>query len=463
MGKIKGKKDSMRNILIITFLLLTSISWAQETSDEDFIKKIYEEALSNGQSYQMLEYICLNIGPRLSGSKQAAEAVDYTKAKMDSLKFDNVFLQEVMVPHWVRGPKEKGKIIFKDKEIELNPLSLGNSIGTGSGGIKAPVVMVYTLEELNNLDDNLVKDKIVFFNRPMNPATIETFKAYGQTVDQRVFGPSAAARKGAKAVIIRSVTMAHDDHPHTGTLRYADDAPQIPALALSTIDADLLTELLSKNKDLNLYLENYAEMKPDALSHNVIGELKGKEEAYIIAGGHLDSWDVGHGAHDDGAGCVQAIEALRILKALGYSPRHNLRAVMFMNEENGLRGGIEYAKQALKNNEKHLAAIESDRGGFTPRGFTISGPEDVKEKIRSWKVLLSKYGLSDFDKPGGGADIGPLAPQGTILLGYLPDSQRYFDYHHAENDTFDKVNRRELELGAAAIASMIYLIDKYGL
>lgn len=454
----------MKKLLIILLLFSSYFLQAQSSSDEEFIAQIYNEALSRGQSYQMLEYLCLNIGPRLSGSSEAAEAVGYTKAKMDSLKFDKVFLQEVIVPHWVRGPKEKGAIIYGNEYIELNPLSLGNSIGTGKGGLTAPVVTVYSLEELEQLGDQEVKDKIVFFNRPMDPSTIETFKAYGQTVDQRVAGPSAAARKGAKAVVIRSVTMANDDHPHTGTLRYADDAPKIPALAISTKDADLLTSLLSEINEVQLYLENYAEMKPDALSHNVIGELRGTEdEDYIIAGGHLDSWDVGHGAHDDGAGCVQAIEALRILKKVGYSPRHNLRAVMFMNEENGLRGGIEYAKQAFKNKENHLAAIESDRGGFTPRGFTMTGGEEMaREKVKSWKPLLEKYGLKDFDQAGGGADIGPLRPQGTLLLGYLPDSQRYFDYHHAENDTFDKVNRRELELGAAAIAAMIYLLDKYG-
>ncbi|MGK7391310.1 MAG: M20/M25/M40 family metallo-hydrolase [Candidatus Cyclobacteriaceae bacterium M2_1C_046] len=456
----------MKKLYLIMLLMFCSYSIiAQEVSDEEFISKIYDEALVNGQSYKMLEYLCLRIGPRLSGSEEAAEAVAYTKAKMDSLKFDNVFLQEVMVPHWVRGPKEKGFIIFGNEKIELNPLSLGNSIGTGKGGITAPVVMVYSLDELEEMNDKNIKDKIVFFNRPMDPSTIETFKAYGKAVDQRVAGPSSAARKGALAVVIRSVTTAHDDHPHTGTLRYADNAPKIPALAFSIQDADLLTSLLLKNKDLNLYLENYAEMKPDALSHNVIGELRGTEsEDYIIAGGHLDSWDVGHGAHDDGAGCVQAIEALRILKKLGYEPRHNLRAVMFMNEENGLRGGIEYAAQAIKKNEHHLAAIESDRGGFTPRGFTMTGGEEAaREKVKTWKPLLEKYGLKDFDQAGGGADIGPLRPQGTLLMGYLPDSQRYFDYHHAGNDTFDKVNRRELELGAAAIASMIYLLDKYGL
>jgi len=206
-------------------------------------------------------------------------------------------------------------------------------------------------------------------------------------------------------------------------------------------------------------------MLDDAPSFNVIGELKGSEYSneIIVVSGHLDSWDLAQGAHDDGAGCVQAIEVLRLFKTIGYRPKRTIRAVMYMNEENGLRGGRAYADLAEKNKEKHIAAMESDRGGFTPRGFSMSATDAEKERIRSWKPLLEPYGLSDFGQDGGGADIGPLARMNVALIGFLPDSQRYFDYHHTPQDTFDKVNKRELEMGAASMAALTYLLDKYGL
>jgi carboxypeptidase Q len=248
-------------------------------------------------------------------------------------------------------------------------------------------------------------------------------------------------------------------------MRYAPDIAKIPAIAISTRHAELLSKTLKDEKDLLFYMEAHCETLPDAPSFNVIGEIKGSEfsDEIIVVGGHLDSWDLGQGAHDDGAGCVQSIEVLRLFKAMGYKPKRTIRAVMFMNEENGLRGGIKYAEQAEKKKEKHIAAIESDRGGFVPRGFTVPTDEKAKERVRSWKPLLDPYGLSDFNQEGGGADIGPLANQGVALLGFLPDSQRYFNYHHTAEDTIDKVDKRELELGSASMAAMVYLIDKYGL
>lgn len=258
-----------------------------------------------------------------------------------------------------------------------------------------------------------------------------------------------------------------EDYPHTGSLRYAPDIPKIPAVAIATRHADQLSSLLKDDKELKFYVETHCEMLPDVLSYNVVGELKGTEfpNEIIAVGGHLDSWDLGQGAHDDGAGCVQSIEVLRLFKAMGYKPKRTIRAVMFMNEENGLRGGNEYAIQAKVVNakQKHIAAMESDRGGFTPRGFTLSATDEVKAKIRNWKPLLEPYGLTDFSQSGGGADIGPLAAQSVSLIGYLPDSQRYFSYHHTPEDTFDKVDKRELELGSASMAALIYLIDQYGL
>jgi Zn-dependent M28 family amino/carboxypeptidase len=257
----------------------------------------------------------------------------------------------------------------------------------------------------------------------------------------------------------------NDDIPHTGSLRYDEDQPKIPAVAISTNDANLLSEVIDKEGTAKIYLETHCEMLPDILSYNVIGEMNGTErpDEYIVVGGHLDSWDVGHGAHDDGSGCVQSIEALRILQELDYKPRYSLRAVMFMNEENGLRGGREYALQADKKNEKHIAALESDSGGFTPRGFSFTGTDAQRKKLRSWAPLLNPYGLHDLGSPGGGADIGPLRSSGTALFGLRPDSQRYFNYHHTAADTFDKVDKRELELGAAAMSALIYLIDSKGI
>jgi hypothetical protein len=221
---------------------------------------------------------------------------------------------------------------------------------------------------------------------------------------------------------------------------------------------------LKDEKELTVYLETHSEILDDAPSFNVVGQINGSEykDEIIDIGGHLDSWDLAQGAHDDGAGCIQSIEVLRLFKALGIKPKRTLRAVMFMNEENGLRGGTKYAEIAKSLKENHIAAIESDRGGFTPRGFTMSASPAVKNKIKSWKPLLEPYGLTDFDQEGGGADIGPLAASGTVMIGYLPDSQRYFDYHHTPADTIDKVNKRELEMGSAAMAALVFLIDRYG-
>ncbi len=431
------------------------------------IRAIYDEALVNGQSYSMLEYLCLNIGHRLSGSPSAAAAVEWTRQKMESYGFDTVYLQPVMVPHWVRGKKEIVRVTNSPSlgNLELHSIAIGNSVGTGPGGVHAEIVEVKDFDELNALGENGVKDKIVFFNRGFDQRLIQTFRAYGGAVDQRGSGASNAARLGAKAVIVRSMASNNDHVPHTGALRYADDAPKIPAVAISTADADVLSAALEKEGTISVYVETHCEMLPDVLSYNVIGEIRGSEnpDEYLVVGGHLDSWDVGHGAHDDGAGCVQSIEALRILKTLGYQPRHSIRAVMFMNEENGLRGGRKYAEVAGANNEKHLAAIESDAGGFSPRGFRMSGSDKQVKKLQSWGEFLNPYGLYELGAPGGGADIGPLRELGTVLFGLSPDSQRYFNYHHTAADTFDKVNQRELELGAAAMTSLLYLIDSEGI
>jgi carboxypeptidase Q len=452
--------------IVSIFALTLPLSLSAQSADESTIRQIFDKALTEGKAYSDLDYLSNRIGQRLSGSPGAASAVEWTKQVMKDAGFDSVWLQPVMVPHWVRGQKEIGRIqkTKTRKAINLNLCALGGSVGTGPDGITGSVVEVKSFEELAGLGAS-VKDKIVFFNRPMDPTKINTFAAYGGAVNQRGGGASEAAKYGAKAVLVRSMGSNVDNYPHTGGLRYAQDLPKIPAFALSTRDAEMLASTITREKSVIVYLESHCEMLEDAPSFNVVGEIKGGEyrDEIIAIGGHLDSWDLGQGAHDDGAGCVQAIDILRIFRSMGYKPKRTIRAVMFMNEENGLRGGQKYAELALKNNEKHLAAIESDRGGFTPRGFTISTDSIRRKRIQSWKPLLESYGLADFSQEGGGADIGPLGPQGVALIGFLPDSQRYFTLHHTAADTFDKVDKRELEMGAASMAALVYLLDQHGL
>ncbi len=310
-----------------------------------------------------------------------------------------------------------------------------------------------------------VQGKIVFYNGEMDPTKMMTFEAYGDAVVQRAYGPSEAGKNGARAVIVRSMTNRRDDTPHTGSLVYKPLMPMIPAVAISTNDADMLSEMLKKQADLKIYIETYGEMKEDVLSYNVIGELRGTEkpEEIIVVGGHLDSWDVGEGAHDDGGGCMQSIEVGRMFLEMDYKPKRTIRVVMFMNEENGLRGGKKYAEVAKEKGEKHIAGLESDSGSFDPEGFNMIGTAEQRGKVKSWKSLFEPYGLYDFDKIGTGADISPLEDQGPLLMELLPDSQKYFIYHHTGLDVFEAVDKRELERGAAAMTSMMYLIDQEGI
>lgn len=464
----------MKRIFLYALVLTSSFSICAQSSSqyEGTIRSLYDLELTQGQSYAMLEYLATRIGARLSGSPGAAAAVEWSRHTLEDFA-DSVWLQPVMVPHWVRGQQEIARIINSKKQgtLDLSVCALGGSVGTGPSGVTAGIVEVKNFEELRQLGAR-VQGKIVFFNRAFEATRINTFSAYMGAVDQRASGPSEAAKYGAVGAIVRSMSSGIEAYPHTGGLRYTPNIPKIPAVAISTKDAELLSRLLKEEKDLQLYLETHCVTLDDAPSFNVIGEIKGSThpDEIIVVSGHLDSWDLGQGAHDDGAGCVQAIEVLRLFKVLGYKPKRTIRAVMYMNEENGLRGGTEYAKQAEKaqalkggGKQKHIAAMESDRGGFTPRGFTMTAPESVKAKIRSWKPWLEPYGLTDFEQEGGGADIGPLANLNVPLIGYLPDSQRYFSYHHTVEDTFDKVNKRELELGSAAMAALTYLIDQMGL
>jgi hypothetical protein len=431
-------------------------------SYHEITKRIISAALQEGKAYDMLVALT-KLGPRLSGSPQAAASVELTRQMMEQLGFANVRLQPVMVPHWVRGPIEEAAVINSPTmgSLPLTVCALGGSIATPEMGVAGEVVEVKSFEELRAFG-NKAAGKIIFFNRPMDPTKMDTFEAYGGAVNQRGSGAVEAAKAGGIAALVRSMTTRLDDVPHTGAMNYEDGTAKIPAAAISTLDANLLSQLLVQDKKVVVRLKLTCQTFPDAPSANVMGEIVGSEkpEEIIVIGGHLDSWDKGTGAHDDGAGCVQSIEAVRLLKVCGLKPKRTIRAVMFMNEENGLRGGEEYAREAAEKKTKHIAAMESDRGGFAPRGFTVQADSMVVNKISKWTPLLAAFGIEYINPGGGGADISPLARQGVPAIGLVPESHRYFDYHHSDNDTIDKVNERELELGAAAMAIMAYLISE---
>jgi hypothetical protein len=450
----------------IGILFLFSFFLSQASAqDSIWIRRIYDEALLRGHAYENLRQLCKDIGPRLSGSAQAQMAVDWSYEKMLSYNFDKVSKQEITVPHWERGTTETAwyKSVNKYAPIhKLHLLALGGSIGT-NGLLEAEVIEFKSLTDLKNAKPKDVEGKIVFLNQPMDAAQIQTFKAYGACYAIRGNGAVEASKLGAKAVVIRSLGLPIDEHPHTGSMHYEKDIAKIPAAALSTKDADALSLALKEGK-VRFYLEMDCSAFPDARSYNVMAELKGSKfpDQIITIGGHLDSWDTGEGAHDDGAGVIHCLEALRILNELGWQPTHTIRVVFFMNEENGNQGGQQYAKWCLANGEKQIAALESDRGGFAPRGFGLDGPDKYLSLLQSFEPVLRSYDLHIFEKGYGGVDIGPLKEQypGIPLFGFVPDSQRYFDYHHAPSDVFESVNKRELELGAAAIASFVYLIDQ---
>jgi len=470
--KLVDFMNKIRTSFLGIFCLLISYLPAQEQNidtDAFFIRKIYDKALTEGKCYEWLTHLSTKIGGRLAGSPQAAAAVEYTRQMLDSMNLDSVWLQPCMVPHWVRGEKEQVRIVNSKAigTLDIGGLALGNSVGTPNEGLTASVIEVHSLDEVEKLGREHIEGKIVFYNRPMDPKQFRTFNAYGGAVDQRGYGPARAAKYGAVATLVRSMTTRLDDIPHTGVTVYEENGKKIPAVAISTKDANLLSRLLDK-EDVNVFIRTTCQTFEDAPSFNVIGEIKGSEkpDEIILIGGHLDSWDVGGGAHDDGAGCSHAMDVIQLLKRMNYRPKRTIRCVLFMNEENGLAGGLKYAEVSNNKKEYHLAAIESDAGGFTPRGFSCDGEKAIFttkfKKLIDWLPLLEPYGLY-LQKGGSGADISPLKSQNGLLIGFRPDSQRYFDYHHTAIDTIDAVNKRELELGAAAITSLVYLIDKYGL
>ena len=455
--------QSMKKIGFLTLLFFTGFVIFAQTKDEQTIKEIYKSSLTNSKCYSWLDYLSNSIGARLSGSANAEKAVQYTKSQLETLGFDRVYLQDVMVPKWVRGEKETAYILDNKSKINIPICALGGSVATPKNGITAEVIEVSGIKELEALGEK-IKGKIVFFNRPIEPENIETFKSYGSCVDQRFAGAKEASKYGAVATIVRSMNLRLDDFPHTGAQSYGDipKSQYIPAAAISTNAAELLSKTLKINPNLKLYLKQSCQQMEDVLSYNVIGEIKGSEnpENIMVVGGHLDSWDLADGSHDDGAGIVQSMEVMNIFKNIGYKPKNTLRVVLFMNEENGGKGGKKYEELAKANNENHIFAMESDSGGFSPRGFSIESDDANFAKILSWKNLFEPYLIHSFVKGHSGSDIEPLTSKAVVKAGLKPDSQRYFDYHHAANDKFDAINKRELELGAATMATLMYLMDQ---
>ena len=456
-------------LLLSTGFFTLNAQNAKQEEDAYFIRTIYDTALTEASCYDWLYHMTKGIGGRLAGSPESAAAISYSRHILDTLGMDTVYLQPCTVPTWVRGEAEQVRIVNSEQigTQELRALSLGHSVGTGPEGLVGEVIEVQSLDEVEELGRAQIEGKIVFYNRPMDATQLNTFSAYGGAVDQRGLGASKASEYGAIGTLVRSMTTRLDDVPHTGAMRYAEGVEPIPAMAISTNDAELLSRLLRKEK-VRVFMRSDCDPTPPATSYNVIGEIKGSEypDEIILIGGHLDSWDVGEGAHDDGAGCVHAMEVIELLRKINYQPKRTIRCVLFMNEESGLGGARAYWKASNDAEEYHMAAIESDRGGFTPRGFSFEADDEVFtskfQQVYTWLPLLEPYGL-ELSKGGSGADISGLKIQKGLLAGFLPDSQRYFDYHHTAIDTFEAVNKRELELGAAAITSLVYLLDKYGL
>lgn len=443
---------------------------ASANSDSLMMRRISDHIMLHGQCYEDLRVLCKEIGNRLTASPEAEKAVLWGKKALEDAGADRVWLQPVAVPHWHRG-NERLAFSFEEPDgrmsvnmTEVKMTSLGNTVGTDGKMLTAPVIMVNDFDEFAQLSRKEVEGKIVYFNYRFRQDLIHTFKGYSDAGPYRWKSPSIASRKGAVAVIIRSVSTGLDDAPHTGSLGYEAGVRPIPAVAVGNTTADMLERKFAKGK-VTATIQSDCKMLADKISYNVIGEIKGTEhpEKILLVGGHLDSWDLGEGAHDDGAGCVQSIEVIRAFKELGIKPKYTIRAVLFMNEENGLKGGYAYADSAKSRNEHHVLGIESDAGGFSPRGFSLDMSEAQIAQITSYKKHFEEYGVYNFGERHGGADITPIHRAGMPAAGLLPDVQRYFDLHHTENDVFEKVNHRELKLGAVVMAQLIYLISEHGL
>ena len=455
----------MRKLFFLVFCW-PFLTQAQVNQDSIIIKKMSDEIMTNGKAYELLRQLTKQIGGRLAGSPQQQNAAIWGKRNMESFAADKVYMQPCKTPNWQRGGKDFVSVVRVNGKAMNRPLAalaLGNSLGS-NGLVEAELLAVADFDELEKRKAE-VKGKIVYYHSMFDPTIVQTFGAYGKAGIYRGIGASRAAKYGAVGVMLHSLSTAPDNAPHTGGMKYDEDYPKIPAVALGPNDAKELYANAKKGT-IRVQMQTYGYFLPDADENNVVAEIKGSTfpNEIITIGGHLDSWDVNEGAHDDGAGIVQTMEILRTMKALNYQPKRTIRFVLFANEENGLRGGNKYAELAKQNNEQHVFALESDAGGFTPRaiGISATSPEQFK-KMEQWASLLKPYG-TEIRAGGGGADIGPLknVNPSIVLAGLVPDSQRYFDLHHAKTDVFENVNKRELLLGAVNMAAIIYLVDQYG-
>lgn len=451
----------MRYILSLFFVLLTCNTLFSQ-DDSKVIRSIFDNVLLDNTAYTNLEYLCENAPGRLLGSEESIIAVNFMKKYFEELGCDTVFLQEFTTPAWKCNSTE-ATILYDGKKISMRADALGPSAATTPDGLIANVIEVMGLEELRTMKPEDINGKIVFFNRPVNMKLINTFRVYGSAVDQRYNGPVLAEELGAAGVLVRSVGTRIDTFPHTGSCGMREK--RIPAAAISTIDADILGKALKDNPDLKVKLVIDAEYFDEITSYNLIADIRGNEfpDEYIIVSGHIDSWFNSPGAHDDGIGCVQSADVLRIFSELGINNRRTIRAIMYMDEELFQSGGNAYADYSEKNNIKNFLALEADAGGFTPEGFTVDAVDSIVSVINKYEPLLKPYGIDYIKKGGSGVDITPLKEFGVPLMGYRTDPQRYMDLHHSAYDTFDKVHIRELQLGSGNMAAIIYLIDKYGL
>ncbi len=415
--------------------------------------QLIDAAMSDTAAMEKLEFLCDHIGNRLSGSPSLDQAIAWSAAQMKKDGLENVSTPRVRVPHWVRGAESAS--IIGPVQRHLTILGLGGSVATPARGITAAVVSVATFDELERKGRSAIAGKIVLFNAP--------YVSYGRTVVYRHAGPSRAAKLGAVAALVRSITPLAAQLPHTGALEYSDDAPQIPAAALTIEDATLIDRLTRAGTPVTVHLEMQAHTEPDVDSANVVGEIPGSEkpEEVVVIGGHIDSWDVGAGAQDDGSGCITALEAARLIQRLGLKPRRTLRVVFWVNEENGGAGGNAYREWAGGQVKNHVAAIEMDGGAEKPVGFGVgAGPrtQSAVARLRDVGALLDRIGASSVTSGGGGADIAPLMREGVPGLALRTVGAHYFDWHHTAADTLDKVDLEDLRANIAAMAVMAYVL-----
>jgi carboxypeptidase Q len=465
------RKRSLRNTLALVPAVLAVAAFVSAATppSADYravVDEIRNAGLLSERAYDLLRRIT-SVGGRLTGSPQAAAAVDLARGLMEELGLDKVHTEPVEVGHWSRGRIAEASILPSGAgaAVPLAVCALGGSVATPAEGLQAPVVEVHSLQEAASLGAAL-KGKIVFYDRPMDRRTPDPFAAYGAAADQRVAGASAAARNGAVAVLVRSLTFREDRYPHTGMLRYDEGVPRIPAAAIATADADLLSERLEKEGAVSVSLRLDCRDLGRVVSANVVGELTGSERPaeIVLIGGHLDSWDLGTGAHDDGAGCAAALEAAALLRDLGLRPRRTVRVVLFMDEEFGGTGGRAYAEAPARRGERHLVAAESDRGAFVPTGLLIGGADGkALGRLAPYADLLRPLGVCSLGPGGGGVDVAPLVTAGSVPMAVMTNAQPYFDVHHCALDVLSAVEPRELELQAVILAVSAYILAQEGI